>query len=330
MLEIATNRDEILEPESQAPTIFQSVTVGAQKSLRESNIATHPATFEPIVTMAQRLKDHVEFALFTHPIGILGVTYPVFFKSNHEALMKEVIQERVGINPSLSYFQSNSAVASASANGIGMCQCPLLARGCEEEHFSFPPQMVLAIDYSDLFLTMFLYERRRLEEWRGDKSPSVHRTVPIGNHRNASRRLFWAEVISELKRLFFTADSRVDHIVLSGSRAAEPDLHDAIQAVFGNLSYHGTYYYLGNHERLEQVYNQKSLEAMGSFVDPSLAAAQGVADRSWRLNMRLCLGICGQDEDLPSCYENYPFPRFRRVRSKLWELFIEQPDEITS
>lgn len=307
MLEIAGFPRELqdLKPSRQVPLKPQEAAATPQNT-SNSLTTVQQSILESLTIMARQLKDKLESALSPNPLSILGVTYPVFFETSHRELLQTAVQKAADLQPSLSYFQTNSAIASAAANGVQVCECPQWARACFEEGFP-SDEMILAIDHSDVLLTAFLYGGLARED---QGIIDTRRALPLQSHNKDRENTYWRGVALDLRDLISRnmAGRRLDHLVLSGSRADDRNLHDAIQSGIGALDYHGHYYFLGGSEMPLDSGNPTlariSREAM---TNPVLAAAQGVADLSWRRTMRTCIDPCSQWRLLPSCYEE---PRF--------------------
>lgn len=266
--------------------------------------------------MARQLKDRVDLSLPSGSLAILGVTYPFFFGETYEVFIRNLMLIEVGFKPSLGYHQADSTIASAAANGIMVCRCPLSARACQTEHFQ-RNYMILYIDFSDTLLTMRLYNGNHPEDWDFGQPIFIEPSPPIG----ANNSEYWDHAVRALRMMVSQSTSTdvIDYLVLSGERADEEDLRNAIQS--GVRSQHR--FNPSSAQRANTPYRAR-------IIDPAASAAYGVADLSWRRVLRVCLDPCTQWRLLPSCDEqrdNIPIRAFqdsnhKELTSELWHAFL--------
>jgi len=263
---------------------LQQTVLGDNKQ----NCAGLQLSFEPFKIMALQLRNHIERSL-SHPIAMLGVTHPLFFGTEHRKCLQDVVRV-AGLRALLSYHQTSSPFAAAAANGIRLCKCPIFAQGCALEGV-YEREMILYIEYTELTLTMLLYEGLDPEMWNDGGIACIRRTP--SEHDDEIQADFWNSTIEVLRMMLSEAlRNRIDYIVLSGTLASDTRLHEAIQFGLG----------VGYEPYLNLVDASKDAGSLCiQMVDPVLAPAQGVADLSWRRNMRRCLDPCSGWRQLPQC-----------------------------
>lgn len=254
---------------------------------------------KPLQSMAQQLKSRVDGSLSPSTIAILGTTYPIFFDITHQNLLRKIVRE-AGFIPSLSYLQTNSAIASAAANGIRLCQCPVSAQGCAEETFP-DKEMILYIDYSDILLTILLYEGQNPEGWNNGGFTYLKRAPLRENSNEELHKTYWNTIIAALRETIsnYALNKKIDHLVLTGTRADDHDLHNAIQSTIGGFDQYPRF-------NISSLSDKKTTTAKlptELVIDPISAAARGVAELSWRQNMKTCIDPCSGWRKLPPCYE---------------------------
>ena len=120
---------------------------------------------------------------------------------------------------------------------------------------------------------------------------------------------FWNGVASNIRTMVseYALNRRVDYLVLSGSRASDQDLREALQSAlagFGQWSIYGVADDV--HDTADNGKPGMKERPLVAVVDPVLAPAIGVADLSWRSKMRTCLDLCsGPRRYLPECHEDF-------------------------
>lgn len=255
---------------------------------------------EAFKRMARQLREQIEFSL-SHPIVMLGVAHPVFFGSKDQDSLRNAVRE-AGLIPSRSYEQTTSQFATAAGYRVRLCKCPMFVEGCSRSS-TRTEEMILYIDYTEFAITVVLYKVSNPKGWNDGGISYIQRTPKEfttsgndldtgGDLRQAARVTsaaqieFWNKITEVLRDMKSKAlQNRVDYLVLSGNRAADEKLHDAITSGLGEgfhppVARHGLT--TGRNRFFEP-----------QWADPLLAAAQGVADLSWRIQMRrTCMDPC--------------------------------------
>jgi hypothetical protein len=296
MLKIAGYSDE---SESTESLVFSPEMVRHTKQAISSDTTTQLLNIKPLQSMVQQLKSRVDDSLSLSTIAILGITYPIFFDITHQNVLRKIVRE-AGLIPSLSYFQTNSAIASAAANGVRLCQCPVSAQGCAEETFP-DKEMILYIDYSDILLTILLYEGHNPEGWNNGGITYLKRAPTRENSNEELHKTYWNTIVAALREIIsdYALNKKIDHLVLTGIRADDHDLHNAIQSAVGGFDRYPRF----NLSSLSDKRTTAARFPTELVIDPTSAAARGVADLSWRQNMRTCIDPCSGWRKLPPCYE---------------------------
>ncbi len=287
MLQIAGCSDEY---ESAESLVFSREMIRYTKQVivtRESAAAggssdsiTQLLNVKSLQSMAQRLKSRIDDSLSPSTIAILGTTYPIFFDTTHQNILRKIVRE-AGLIPSLRYFQPNSAIASAAANGVRLCQCPVSAQGCTEETFP-DTEMILYIDYSEILLTILLYEGGSPEGWNNGGMTYLKRAPPGENSNEEFHKTYWNTIIAALQGTIsdYALNKRIDHLVLTGTPADDRDLHNAIQSAVGGFDRYPRF----NPSSLSDQRATAAKFPTELVIDPISAAARGCADLSWRQN----------------------------------------------
>ena len=269
--------------------------------------------YNAFYTMAQLLSHHIKRALQVQ-IAFLGVATPTFFNQTHQERLQAAVS-KAGLRSSIGYFQTGSAIAAMVANGIGVCRCPQSPASCAEDE-QFLQEMSLTIEYTEVLLTVYLFERIGgfiPGDWHNG---GILYTVPRISGRSDSSsqqrwESFWKNVVSKVKAMVAeTPEKRIDQIVLAGSLANDTELHQAIKSALGieisqpQLTHDASKRYLAHPATLEKA-----------MADPVIAVAQGVADLAWRSAMKGCLDPCSQWRELPCKLGD------AASRLSLWEIF---------
>ena len=308
-----TNQDTIqhpLIPSRQTLHHYAHITDQAALSLE---------LMKPFRTMSQTLKDQIE-PLLPGPLAILGVAFPIFFQPQHQQILSRAIHD-AGLRPALSYFQTSSPLAVAAAYAINLCKCPMWGRGCAES-FPWNPLTLLSVEFTGGILTIFLYESNN-PSWHSDRGLLHVTTDSLSNitidtittqtqDETPSQRKFWKEITHVIQTLHARKNQKpITHLLLSGTRANDTNLHRAIQKALGVhlskpfLPFNTAAMGVGDDKKKEPKYWTFEVNEFKLYrtrmADPVVAAGQGAADLSWRLTMKGCLDPCSQWRSLPQC-----------------------------
>jgi len=136
----------------------------------------------------------------------------------------------------LHILRSLSAIASAATNGIRLFQRPVSTQGCAEETFP-DKEIILYIDYSDILLTILLYEGQNPEGWNNGGFTYLKRAPPREHNNEERRKTYWNTIITALQEIISNdaLNKKIDHLVLTGTLADDHDLHNAIQSAVGGF-----------------------------------------------------------------------------------------------
>ncbi|KAK5042932.1 hypothetical protein LTR84_012004 [Exophiala bonariae] len=259
-------------------------------------------------SMGQQLREEVEKSL-SYPITMLGVAHPVFFGKKDRDSLRDAVLE-AGFNPSRSFQLTSGHFATAAGYRVRLCRCPMLRDLCSE----LSPrgkEMVLYVDYTEFAITIVLYEVTKPEEWNNGGVFYVQ-TVPkdaahYGVHGNVNVEEkptvlptassdFWNKTMEILRDMASeTLQNRVDYLLLTGTQAADHELHEALKKSLG--------------ARFNRFPLPRDAPSTQNWLftpqnaDPLLVTAQGAADLSWRAEMgRDCLDPCSTwKHHVPQC-----------------------------
>jgi hypothetical protein len=201
------------------------------------------------------------------------------------------------------------------------CVCTGICTEAEVRNLKL--EMLLHVDYdgsdgavSGALLTVSLLEVLNPAEWHDGgiswvgRPPSPKTLSPLPEAIQELNLIdFWDGVVSTIRRMVseYALDRRVDYLVLSGSRASDHGLREALQSALAGFGQPSIYGITDDVHRTaddgEPGMKERSQEVV---VDPILAPAIGVADLSWRSKMRTCLDPCsGPRRYLPECHEEF-------------------------
>lgn len=303
-LEVTLQSKELMVQESMSQgkdRLGKGFGGDAQQSLNQAQPSISSSSpFEVFKRMGQQLREKVELSL-PHPIIMLGVTHPAFFSTKVQETLRNAIRE-AGLNPLRSYEQTSGQFATAAGYRVRLCRCPMLTQACSE----FSPrgkEMVLYVDYNEFAITIVLYEVTNPEEWNDGGISYIQRTPKdsaTGDHdadsdhdmeekavaTSAAQTEFWNDTIEILRDMASKAlRNRVDYLLLSGTRAADHKLHEALKLGLG-ARFQPSALTTNRPSKRNWLFTPQR-------ANPLLAAAQGAADLSWRIEMRrYCLDPC--------------------------------------
>ena len=239
-----------------------------QQPLEFRSESTWSDSVKIIGTALATLKAIVEPLLLTEPLSSVLPTYPDF-----PGLQWKLVQEAMEYaNIAMLGEQRIAPVgAAAAANGMGLCKDFTDLDACEDEEVGLPMTRVLAIEYTNVALTVTLSPfraSRKSYDWTIDRAWDLGANALPDSLDAEGARLYWQRVREKIQKFpaRIPADRPITDVIIIGESALDETFLNVMR------------------DALRDVLDVRSMEIPGTHtVDPTFAAARGAAEFGKRM-----------------------------------------------